>query len=93
METGFQVWEDFTHYKGGIYQYEYGTWLGGHAVKIIGWGVEGGINYWIVANSWGSSWGENGFFRIAFGQCGIDDLLVVSCKPDIRKSNVFEALL
>ena len=31
---------------------------GGHAVKIIGWGVESGTDYWLVANSWNTSWGE-----------------------------------
>ena len=46
--------------------------MGGHAVVIVGWGVENGINYWIAQNSWGPNWGENGYFRIQFGQCGFD---------------------
>ena len=46
--------------------------LGGHAVKIIGWGKENGQEYWVVQNSWTNAWGENGYFRIAFGQCNID---------------------
>lgn len=50
--------------------------LGGHAVKIVGWGVEDGIKYWICANSWGPSWGENGFFRIREGICNIDAAVV-----------------
>lgn len=42
----------------------------GHAVSIVGWdygdaGKIGRVAYWIVRNSWGSNWGENGFFRIA----------------------------
>ena len=41
-----------------------GVQLGGHAVKIVGWGHEGTQFYWIVQNSWGPSWGENGYFRI-----------------------------
>jgi len=32
----------------------------GHAVKIIGWGVEKGTPYWLVANSWNTDWGDNG---------------------------------
>jgi len=38
--------------------------LGGHAVKIVGWGKEGTQFYWIVQNSWGPTWGEDGFFRL-----------------------------
>ena len=34
--------------------------LGGHAVKMIGWGVDNGVPYWLVANSWNTDWAENG---------------------------------
>jgi len=72
IETGFTVYQDFMSYTGGIYKHTTGEQLGGHAVKIIGWGVESGTNFWIVANSWDVTWGEKGFFRIAEGQCGLD---------------------
>ena len=72
VDAGFKVYEDFMYYTGGIYTHKSGSLLGGHAIKIVGWGEENGVKYWIVANSWGTSWGENGFFRIAFGECGID---------------------
>ena len=72
VQTGFTVYSDFMSYKSGIYIYKSGSVLGGHAVKIIGWGAQGSTKYWIVANSWGASWGLSGFFWIAFGQCGID---------------------
>ena len=36
-------------------------------VKIIGWGEQNGIKYWIIENSWGSSWGENGFAKVKIG--------------------------
>ncbi|VDO19293.1 unnamed protein product [Heligmosomoides polygyrus] len=52
---------------------------GGHAVKIIGWGVQNGTKYWTVANSWNTDWGEDGgYFRILRGnnQCGIEQLVV-----------------
>jgi C1A family cysteine protease len=35
-----------------------------HAVSMIGYGTENGVNYWLLKNSWGTSWGESGFFRI-----------------------------
>lgn len=76
VETGFRVYQDFMSYSGGIYKHKTGKYLGGHAVKIIGWGVESGTKYWICANSWGTSWGINGFFNIAFGQVGIDSQAV-----------------
>lgn len=78
METGFTVYEDFMNYKSGVYKHETGDQLGGHAVKIVGWGED----YWICANSWGTSWGMDGFFNIAFGDCGIDSS-VYACKPSL----------
>jgi len=44
----------------GVYQHVTGSMLRGHAVKIIGWGVEKDVPYWLVANSWNSDWGDNG---------------------------------
>jgi cathepsin F len=45
-----------------------------HAVLITGYGTENGTDYWTVKNSWGASWGENGYFRIIRGEhkCGIN---------------------
>lgn len=72
INTGFKVYDDFLNYKSGVYVKNSDKLLGGHAVKIIGWGVENNVNYWIVQNSWTESWGEKGYFRIKFGECGID---------------------
>ena len=78
METGFTVYQDFYNYKSGVYRHTSGSSVGGHAVKIVGWGAD----HWIAANSWGTGWGENGFFRIAFGQCGFDSA-VYACSPQL----------
>eukprot|EP01105_Mastigella_eilhardi_P024359 TRINITY_DN6350_c0_g2_i1.p2 TRINITY_DN6350_c0_g2~~TRINITY_DN6350_c0_g2_i1.p2 ORF type:complete len:338 (+),score=91.14 TRINITY_DN6350_c0_g2_i1:116-1015(+) len=74
-QTGFTVYADFESYKGGIYKHTTGDAEGGHAVKFIGWGVEDGQKYWLVANSWNVHWGEQGFFRIVRGvnECGIEE--------------------
>ncbi|KAJ3646645.1 hypothetical protein Zmor_024222 [Zophobas morio] len=64
-----EVYEDFYNYKSGVYRYTAGKSMGNHAVKIVGWGTEAGIPYWLVANSWGAEWGDlNGFFKILRGQ-------------------------
>jgi len=83
VETGFSVYEDFMSYKGGVYKRQSSNMLGGHAVKIVGWGKENGEEHWIVANSWGSSWGEKGYFRIAFGECGFDSTGMIAGDPSL----------
>jgi C1A family cysteine protease len=70
LSTYMTVYSDFYHYRSGIYQVSSGaTEEGGHLVTIIGYDHPGG--YWICKNSWGSGWGENGFFRIQMGQADI----------------------
>jgi len=74
FEGSFTVYEDFMNYQSGVYRHVSGQELGGHAIKIIGWGVENGTPYWLVSNSWGVDWGMNGFFKILRGvnECGIE---------------------
>lgn len=67
---GFRVFQDFYAYRRGIYQHVTGAFLGWHAICIIGY--DDIDQCWIAKNSWGTGWGEQGFFRIAYGTCGID---------------------
>lgn len=67
--TGMEVNSDFFWYDGGVYTYEYGDFVGYHAVCVIGY--DDTQKCWICKNSWGTNWGENGFFKIAYGECGI----------------------
>lgn len=58
---------NFSTYKlTGVYKHESGAALGGHAVKMIGWGTENGTPYWLVANSWNSDWGDKGKAVLSF---------------------------
>ncbi|KAL8152049.1 hypothetical protein V2J09_021857 [Rumex salicifolius] len=63
-------------YQSGVFTGECGTELD-HAVVAVGYGTENGTDYWIVRNSWGSDWGENGYIKIQrntrkrTGKCGI----------------------
>jgi len=73
-EAAFTVYEDFPNYKSGVYQHVSGKPLGGHAIRLLGWGVEAGTPYWLVANSWNYDWGDGGTFKILRGSnhCGIE---------------------
>jgi len=74
IEVSFSVYEDFPTYRSGVYTHSSGGYLGGHAVRLVGWGVDGSTPYWIIANSWNETWGNKGYFWIKRGtdECGIE---------------------
>jgi len=92
MEVAFTVYSDFENYAGGIYHHVSGGMAGGHAVKVVGWGVENGNKYWKIANSWNPYWGEKGYFRIKRGnnEGGIEDQAIASA-PDAKWSRAGDA--
>jgi len=87
----------FLHYDGGVFNGcstkngTTGTTLD-HGVQLVGYGFDQGLsqNYWIIRNSWSTSWGENGFirfYRAPNGQseaCGWDTAPAsgIACKGD-----------
>jgi hypothetical protein len=71
--VAFDVYADFYYYSDGIYEHTWGDLEGGHAVSIVGYDTTGPTHYWIVKNSWGTGWGENGYFKIKMGECRIED--------------------
>lgn len=75
FEVAIDVYDDFEAYRSGIYHHVSGEEEGGHAIRLLGYGVENGVKYWTLANSWNPHWGENGFFRMRRGnnECGVED--------------------
>ncbi|UCE36941.1 MAG: peptidase C1 [Thermoplasmata archaeon] len=67
---GMAVYEDFFSYRGGVYRHVTGDFAGYHAIAIVGFSES--EQCWICKNSWGSGWGENGWFKIGYGECDID---------------------
>ena len=94
FEATMAVYDDFFSYTGGTYRHTWGNLAGYHAITIVGYDDSGG--YWIAKNSWGTGWGESGWFRIAYGECGIDDYAYVpdinppsSCNPNADQIALF----
>jgi hypothetical protein len=85
----FDVYYDFFGYSSGVYHYDgYSPYAGGHAIVIVGY--DSNDRYWIVKNSWGN-WGESGYFRIGFGEVGIEQE-VASISVSVATATVTVAL-
>uniref|UniRef100_A0A7S2IQV0 Peptidase C1A papain C-terminal domain-containing protein n=1 Tax=Haptolina brevifila TaxID=156173 RepID=A0A7S2IQV0_9EUKA len=75
VAAGSMSWQ---FYGGGVYSGNRCGWDEDHAVGLVGYGKKGTKDYWIVRNSWGVSWGDEGFMYLErFGEgkepCGMDD--------------------
>ncbi|CAA0836842.1 Thiol protease aleurain [Striga hermonthica] len=76
VSVAFEVVHGFRLYKEGVYT---STTCGSspmdvnHAVLAVGYGIENGIPYWLIKNSWGAEWGDKGYFKMEMGKnmCGV----------------------
>lgn len=67
MVCGISATSEFKNYTKGIFEDTTGALIHNHYVMIYGWGEEAGKKYWLVQNSYGPNWGEEGSFRIVRG--------------------------
>merc|ERR1711973_253100 len=77
-------------YRGGIFAGCPPSNAIDHAITVVGYGRERGVDYWLVKNSWGKTWGEQGYFRIKRGvkMCGIGrSMSVVKCSRTSGPTN------
>jgi C1A family cysteine protease len=73
LVTCFSVYSDFFAYTGGVYVQTSGEREGGHCVSCVGY--DDVKRAWLCKNSWGTGWGEGGYFWIGYGQVGIDAVM------------------
>ncbi|CAM8981586.1 unnamed protein product [Rhodiola kirilowii] len=76
VSVAFEVVSGFRFYSEGVYTSDScgrDPMDVNHAVLAVGYGVEDGVPYWLIKNSWGSSWGDHGYFKMELGKnmCGV----------------------
>jgi len=74
IPTYLFIYKDFMVHQRGIYRHTWGQAIAPHMVTIVGYNDDPG--YWIVKNSWGTDWGEDGWFKIEYGQCSIEEFSI-----------------
>jgi len=67
VACGCAVPDSLENYTSGIYHDLTGDTEIVHDISIVGYGVENGVKFWKIRNSWGSHFGEDGFFRVVRG--------------------------
>ncbi|CAF1464930.1 unnamed protein product [Rotaria sordida] len=106
VQATIHVTPEFFLYKTGVYRCggssyhnqnpRYANLDAYHSIRLLGWGIKTDPNtqkqenYWIAANSWGTGWGENGYFHIRFGECEVEDTVIATYgkSTDVLKKKI-----
>lgn len=75
IACGIAVTDEMEAYTGGIFEDKTADMEVVHDISIVGYGVENEVPYWVIRNSWGTQWGEDGFMRLVRGK---DNLAIES---------------
>jgi C1A family cysteine protease len=94
VQATMRVTPEFFLYQSGVYRcggssYDhqnprYANLAAYHSIRLLGWGTSYNQNtqkeesYWIAANSWGTGWGDKGYFHIRFGECEVQETVIAT---------------
>jgi C1A family cysteine protease len=94
VQATMRVTPEFFLYQSGVYRcggssYDhqnprYANLAAYHSIRLLGWGTstdprtQQEEHYWIAANSWGTGWGEKGYFHIRFGECEVEETIIAT---------------
>jgi len=102
VAVAFQVYSNFDYYNGGCYWHEDVTQDVNHAVLLVGWddNMCNGEGAWRVKNSWGSYWGDEGYFWIQYNCCNFGtaaalldiDAVAINAGQDLPEGNICDSV-
>ena len=91
LSAAISVADSFYHYSGGIYDEPYCSGNFNHAILVVGYGTDNGKDYWLVKNSWGTDWGEDGYVKMSRNknnQCSIASYVTYPSGVAVKKFRV-----
>jgi|GEM_PF-1378783 len=90
VSTSMTVYSDFYSYNSGVYEHVIGKQEGGHAILIVGWNNR--EQSWICKNSWGKSWGDDGYFRIKWRDSDIGAYSTFVWNSVVEQNGLFPSI-